>query len=122
MMEEGIQSRIDRRRHERVNVSFPFVIRKLRAGAEEFRQEFIAKDISAAGLFFHAPRRFPFRPGDEVSVNISPPENVGDTFPFSRLFGKAKVVRIEDLLVKGEGEVGVALGFDLEKMDYLLRF
>jgi len=106
-------SGMDRRRQRRVNLNMTIMLRRT-AGSEGEVKEGVAKNVSLAGVYFTMAGWQPLRADEVITFSVSvPPENIR-SFPFSRLAGRGRVVRVEDLAKTLEGNQalqGVALEF-----------
>lgn len=105
---------IDRRRHRRIDLTVPILARRNTDGmAAPFKQG-VAKNLSLAGVYFTTVGWHELTADEIITVSVSvPPEKVRN-FPFSRLAGRGRVVRVEELAkVASEGPAlfGVALEF-----------
>lgn len=110
MVYEGREHRKERRFE--LNLS---VLIKRPMPEEETFTEVISKNISRGGLYFTASE-WDIEPQEEVIVSVSVPKEKTKIFPFSRLAGRAKVVRVEQF---GQQRwQGVALQFS-DDLTYL---
>ena len=76
------------------------------------------KDVSLAGVYFTTPAWQDVRPQELLTLSVSVPREQSRDFPFSRLVGRGRVVRVEPL----HGEVPDAarrLGIAVEFADDL---
>lgn len=92
----------ERRRHRRIDLPLLVEGRKQEDKREVFKRATTA-DISMGGAFFKTSEFQGIGVDDVISVSVSIPRQLADKFPFSRIVGKARVVRVE--------EQGVALEF-----------
>ena len=108
-----LQSRVERRRGRRAAVPAPLVIRRSGSQGSGARVEEQASNVSLAGVYFETTK--PYAPDEIViaSVSIPEPSQTRD-FPFTRLAGRSRVVRVEELPPEdagGEKRFGIALEF-----------
>ena len=108
------QGRFDRRRQRRVNFQVPIQIR--RAGTEGLGppEDAVAINVSLAGVYFESPRGQTYAPNESIMVSISIPEPLQREFPFTRLAGRSRVVRVDALpgrRASDDTRQGVALEF-----------
>lgn len=103
---------LDRRRGRRVELVAPLLIRRTAgpgpAGALS------TKNISLGGVYFEANEADAYAVDETVVATISIPEPQTRDFPFRRLSGRGRVVRVNRLAgqgADGRGHVGVALEF-----------
>jgi len=109
------KSSVERRRGRRAALEVPVLIRRS-AGtgrSEAFTEEGV-RNISLAGIYFEteAGERYPL---DEVFItSVSVPESQTRHFPFSRIAGRGRVVRVRELSPTGSSgkkRFGIALEF-----------
>ena len=108
------QGSVDRRRGRRANVQAPVLIRRLGEGGPKHVKEETAKNISLAGVYFETDAGDAYAVNDVVMTSVS--ISVGSTrnFPFTRLAGRSRVVRVNECPQEGSGKgkrFGVALEF-----------
>ena len=105
---------IERRRQRRAQLQAPLLIRRLsRAGADAFQQE-TAINVSLAGVYFESDQTQAYAPNDIVTASVSVPEAQQRDFPFTRLAGRGRVVRIIPLAeaeASHPRRIGVAVEF-----------
>lgn len=105
---------IDRRRHRRIDLTVPILARRNNDGNGASFHEGVAKNLSLAGLYFTTAGWRELQADEIMTVSVSvPPEQVRH-FPFSRLAGRGRVVRVDELAkVDSSGPTlyGVALEF-----------
>ena len=94
----------ERRKYKRVALSIPAMVRDPQDVQRLMLEEASTVNISQGGAYLRTGDRPEISPGEEVNIHISIPRSEANIFPFSRLAGKAKVVRIE--------KEGMALKFD----------
>lgn len=104
-------SHAERRRHRRVTVEAPIVLR--RPGTPGAADGQLVTNISLAGVYFETDRRDAFSVNDVLIASVSIPEPQRRTFPFTRLAGRGRVVRLDELPAQDESprRYGVALEF-----------
>jgi len=108
------QGRVERRRGRRVALDAPLRIRALSPRETPSFQQKLAKNISLAGLYFETDEQEPYAQNQIVMAAVSIPEHRTRDFPFTRLSGRGRVVRIEPLPAQGAAarrRFGVALEF-----------
>ena len=105
---------IDRRRHRRIDLTVPILARRNGDGQEASFKEGVAKNLSLAGVYFTTAGWQELAEDEVMTISVSiPPEQVRH-FPFSRLAGRGRVVRVEELAkvaTSGPTMYGVALEF-----------
>ena len=103
---------IERRRERRAGVEAPLLIR--RVGDQSWKEK-ITKDVSLAGVYFEEALADPaYAVDDTFMTSVSIPASQRRNFPFTRLAGSGRVVRIrklQELGIEGQKRVGVALAF-----------
>lgn len=89
----------ERRSHERLDIVLPIEVRMRREEmvGEMMFEEAKTVNLSLGGVYFRTSFRKPIDVGEDVSVSVSIPRGKFRFFPFSRLVGRARVVRVEDL-------------------------
>lgn len=103
----------ERRRGRRVNIQAPVRIRSLAGQQIPFREE-LTKDISLAGVYFETEQVDGYLVNDVVMASVSVPQQDTREFPFTRLAGRSRVVRVNELPAEpsaGRKRVGIALEF-----------
>lgn len=108
------QGSIDRRRGRRVDVQAPCWIRPLDTPVHERPSEQVTANVSLAGLYFESVQAGPWNVDDVVVASVAVPEAQRRIFPFTRLSGRCRVVRMQELRSPQPGagqRFGVALEF-----------
>jgi len=111
---------IERRRFRRAELDVPVSIRSP-DGEQAETTPVIGqiKNVSLAGVYCHLKAPCPFKPGDQLICSITIPPEQARLFPFTRLFGKGWVGRLEPIRMgrregetpSGEELVGLAIVF-----------
>ncbi len=96
---------VERRLFQRVELSLPISVRWRDSSGEEKTVAASTSNISYTGAYFKTPEVKSIKREDVLSVAVAIPRESSRDFPFSRLVGKARVVRIEEKLQ------GIALEF-----------
>ena len=102
---------IERRRGRRITLEAPVVLRQ---DSEQLQapHEHVTKDVSLAGVYFEVEGDPPFAVNDVVMASVSVPESLRREFPFARVAGKSRVVRVSELeALQGRKRFGVAIEF-----------
>lgn len=116
--------RAERRRGRRADVQAPLMVKPATgSGGVPFQQE-TAQNVSLAGVYFETDQ--PYRINDAVIASVSIPAAQTRSFPFTRLAGRSRVVRVNELpdsQAGGRRRFGVALEFgdDLTALTALPR-
>ena len=108
------QDQHERRRGKRANVQAPLLIRRPGTQPNEPPAEEVAENVSLGGAYFRTSRKEAYAVNDVVIASVSVPESYTRVFPFSRVAGRSRVVRVIELLgpeASGPAQVGVALEF-----------
>ncbi len=110
------QSGIERRRGRRVNLNAPLLIRRLETSKAEPFAEAVTKEVSLTGLYFEyeADGELAYQINDVVVASISVSDPQQREFPFSRVAGRGRIVRVDALAGKTPGArkcFGIALEF-----------
>lgn len=107
-------SDFEKRKHRRLNLALPIEVKKLEAPDEVMFEQAQTSNLSLGGAYFKTQVWKDVRPQEGVYVSISVPRDVSKDFPFSRLVGKARIVRVEMLLenkVDRLAKQGIAIEF-----------
>ena len=91
----------------------PLLIRRAGAQVSAPRQE-VTKNVSLAGVYFETEEEHPYTDNEMVMASVSIPEAHTRDFPFTRLAGRGRVVRIEAVPQQeaaGRKRFGIALEF-----------
>ena len=108
------QGHAERRRGRRAEVQGPLFIRRLDQRAAGAVQEEVTGNISLAGAYFETEQGNAYRVNDVVLASVSIPETQTRQFPFTRLAGRSRVVRVSELSPQGSTDrkrYGIALEF-----------
>ena len=108
------QGRVERRREKRVAVQAPMLIRRIATGEEEPFVEQRTGNVSLGGLYFEAEEGATYAAHQTVVASVSIPQATTRDFPFRRLAGRGRIVRIEKVPHRGQGgprRMGVAVEF-----------
>ena len=110
------QAHLERRRGRRVNVQAPLLIRRSgeTPSGSSSSQDKTTKNISLAGTYFETEEGEAFSVNDVVMASVSIPEPQRRDFPFTRVAGKSRVVRVSELPQPGPSgrrRFGIALEF-----------
>ena len=107
------QDSVERRRGRRVNLQAAVLLRRMGSNPPEPFKEEQAKNVSLAGVYFESEQRY--QPDEMMMASISiPPASQTRDFPFTRVAGRTRVVRVDEVSGKGAGaqqRFGVALEF-----------
>ena len=104
---------VERRRGRRINLEVPMVVRKMdEQGPKPFAEQ-STKNISLNGVYFEMDGVDGVRVNDVIIASVSIPESQRRDFPFTRLAGRSRVVRVIESLTPGDGRprTGVACEF-----------
>ena len=107
------QGHSERRRGRRIDLQVPLLIRRTDASNETFDQQ-VTKNVSLAGVYFETDDHQTFTMNETVIASVSVPESHTREFPFTRLAGRGRVVRIKSLPSEsdsGKKRPGIALEF-----------
>lgn len=87
----------EKRKYRRLELALPIEVRKIGPPLEPIIEEATTTNVSLGGTYFKTRTRKDVKPEQDVYISISVPREMRRQFPFSRLAGKARVVRVEDL-------------------------
>lgn len=108
------QASADRRRGRRVSLEAPLLVRRAGAGEPGPFTEQTAKNLSLAGVYFETEGNEPYAINETLITAVAIPEPERRAFPFTRLFGRSRVVRVDEIPqppAGGAKRYGVALEF-----------
>ena len=108
------QQGVDRRRERRISLEAPLLVRRMTDGVVEPFVEKVTGNISMAGVYFETAADGAYAIDDVVMTSVSIPESSRRVFPFARVAGRSRVVRIDQLPVDGAGAKTKRLGIALE--------
>jgi hypothetical protein len=102
------QGTAERRRGRRVTLDAPLLLRSDGQSSSQHH----TSNLSLVGAYFETAAPGPLAPNAQVTASVSIPEPERRTFPFTRLAGRGRVVRIDELPPQdGSPRYGVALEF-----------
>lgn len=107
------QGGIERRRGRRMALEAPLLIRRMGDEASQTLQE-ATKNVGLAGVYFETHAGNPYTVNEVVMTSVAVPEPQRRFFPFTRLTGRGRVVRVTELPPQspaGPIQYGVALEF-----------
>ena len=110
-MERG---NVERRRGRRASLEAPLLIRRAGTAKPEPFKEEVAKNVSLAGVYFETESGEQYALNDVLVTSVSVPESQTRSFPFSRIAGRGRVVRIKELPQddpSGRKRFGIAVEF-----------
>jgi hypothetical protein len=91
------QGSSERRRGRRVPVKATLQLRRLGAAGGAASREHTTQNLSLAGAYFEADHPTDLAMNDLVLASVSIPETERRAFPFARLAGRSRIVRIQEL-------------------------
>ena len=103
---------VEQRRERRVFFDAPLHVWKEGQPRPQSPKPLVAKNISLHGLYFETDESYALN--DVVVTSVSIPEASLHTFPFTRVLGRSRVVRVDrpsDQEARGQQQTGVALQF-----------
>jgi hypothetical protein len=103
----------ERRRGRRVPINASLLIRPLDEQKPQAARELTAHNISLAGVYFETDQPEGLVLNEQVVASIAIPEAERRTFPFARLAGRGRVVRIQELS-PGQSQDAKRFGVALE--------
>ena len=109
------QSAVERRRGRRVSLSAPLLIRRVGVSQSEPFAQAVTKEVSLTGLYFEceADETPEYQLNDIVVASVSVSDPHQREFPFSRVAGRGRIVRV-DALADGKGSARKRFGIALE--------
>lgn len=91
------QQGAERRRYRRIQLAVPLQARKIESDEPGNFREGVTKDISLAGIYFTTSAWQQIEQDESLMVSVAVPRERAREFPFSRLAGRGRVVRVEEL-------------------------
>ncbi len=88
---------IERRRNRRVDLQIPIEVRRAEPEGAPYAEHAKTLNVSLSGVYFEVPPGDRYAPDDVVVVSIEIPEARYQKFPCTRLAGRSRVVRIDEL-------------------------
>ncbi len=85
----------EKRKFKRLGLSLPVKLRQALSDGKEKTSNGISSNISYGGVYIKDINAAGMMPGDTLGISILVPRAFTKEFPFSRLIGKARVVRAE---------------------------
>ena len=90
------QQGAERRRERRISLEAPLLVRRIDGVSEPFVEQ-VTGNISMAGVYFETEADGAYAIDDVVMASVSIPESQRRQFPFTRVAGRSRVVRIDEL-------------------------
>jgi len=94
---------VEKRQFKRLDLSLPMMLRRVSGSGKDNEQEGVTLNVSYNGAYVADIEIKNIKAQDTLRISLSVPRDDARDFPFSRLTGKAKVVRVD--------KDGVALEF-----------
>lgn len=106
-------SSVERRRGRRVGVQAPLAVRRDEDRLSPPAHAHTTKNLSLTGVYFETDDKPPFAVNEMVIASVVVPEAQRRDFPFTRLSGKGRVVRVQALDEEDPARTryGIALEF-----------
>ena len=107
------QGSVERRRGRRIDLQAPLLIRRVGTNKPEPFKEQQTENLGLAGAYFETDEDG-FQVNEAVMTSVSIPESQRRGFPFTRLAGQGRIVRVKELTgLSGGGrkKYGIALEF-----------
>ena len=106
------QGSVELRRGRRINLQASVLLKPAAAGAAAPFDERPVDNISLAGVYFEIEGVNPYAVNDVIITSVAIPESQRRDFPFTRLVGRGRVVRVDELPPQNDRKrFGVALQF-----------
>ena len=106
----------DRRRWPRVPMSVPVHVSRTGDGGAVTQRQTQSVDLSTGGVYVMTEGDEAFAPGDILKVSVSVPWQARYLFPFSRIVGSCRVVRVDEVPESQGMRCGAALAFSEENV------
>ena len=103
----------DRRRRHRVKLSVPVQFGKGAGGRGEvmYFSSGQSTNVSTGGVYFTTHEPGPFASGEMLAISVAIPWELRRLFPFSRIVGSGRILRVDEPTIAGQEQRGVALEF-----------
>ncbi|MFC1623692.1 PilZ domain-containing protein [Candidatus Omnitrophota bacterium] len=85
----------EKRRFKRLDLSLPMTLRRTSDNGKEEAQDGVTINVSFNGAYVVDIDIGSIKPNDSLHISLSVPRDDTRDFPFSRLTGKAEVVRVD---------------------------
>ena len=85
----------EKRKSKRLDLALPMSIRHKSDDGKEKAQEGLTINVSYNGAYLVDISLKDISPKDKINISLSVPRDDARDFPFSRVIGKAKVVRVD---------------------------
>ena len=104
---------VDRRRERRIPLEAPLLVRHISDGSPGPFVEKVTGNVSLTGVYFETEADGTYAVNDLIMASVSIPEFQRRLFPFTRVAGRSRVVRVNELLPPDSASrrFGVALEF-----------
>ena len=99
----------ERRKGRRAGVQAPILVRRVGVREPEPFIEQLTKNISLAGVYFETNDKSSYEVDQFVMTSVTIPEPQRREFPFTRVAGRSRIVRVDEL--SAPRRFGVALEF-----------
>lgn len=96
-MEQTQQQAAERRRYRRIQLALPMQARKIESEEPGNFKDGVTKDISLAGVYFTTSAWQQIDCDESLMISVAVPRERARDFPFSRLAGRGRVIRVEEL-------------------------
>ena len=84
---------VEKRQFKRLDLSLPVILRRIPSDGKEEAQDTVTVNVSFNGAYVIDVKDM--KPGGKLRISISVPRDETREFPFSRITGKARVMRVE---------------------------
>ena len=101
---------VEKRKFKRLDLSLPMKIRRLSDTGKEEVQDGVTVNVSFNGAYVIDINIKSIKPEDKINISLSVPRDDVRDFPFSRIVGKARVVRVE------KDAIAVEFGKDMNRL------
>ena len=86
---------VEKRRFKRLDLSLPMKIRRTLGNGKEEALDGLTANVSFNGAYVVDMHLTDINPEDKLNISITVPKDETRDFPFSRIAGKARVIRVE---------------------------
>lgn len=88
---------VDRRRERRAVLQVPIRIQRVGFPYPAESEEAVTLNVSLGGVYFETDHPQAYAPNDVLVASVSIPETLTREFPFTRLAGRSRVVRVDEM-------------------------
>lgn len=104
-------SMAEQRQSKRTDIKATLLIKREGQSKEEPFEEVTVTSVGLNGVYFYTTEKPAYGVGERLMCSMQVPPQYRRVFPFVRVAGWSRVVRIEEITVQGQSRYGVAVAF-----------